>query len=364
MIPYSSSPMMLKVADMKNREDRARAANTQRAHCTSHRRERPAATATSTRPPRRGFLGLVLHPRRSGQGVSLVRGTVTVAVAGLSPAARVRLRGRHIVERWAASNPDKTTTTSSDAKAARHSPVGQCHLLSAKVIAGAVDHSKAVPCSRAHNAETVGVHPLYSKLTKASRNGYLQTCFDDAGNYLGVQTPELDRINALVVAEPGTAKHRVVRCDLTVMRGFSNGNLVGPPVLTRTSLRQQERSGHTATWHWCTNARLRAPSSPVFIERSGGGTFVSCTRPHRAEAEFHAAQMTAVGDRYPTPSTLSRQGHAACQQGLVGRSDADQLQVFGMWVSKSSWIEAGRPSTFPGFCWFYRADGHMLPAVK
>jgi hypothetical protein len=258
--------------------------------------------------------------------------------------------------------PDKATTTA--AKPAHHPPAGHCHLLNPKVIGGAVDHSKAVPCSRAHNAETVGVHPIYSKLTNASRNGYLHTCFNDTGDYLGLQVPELDRINVLVVAEPGTGNHGVVRCDLAVMRGVSSDGLVGPPVLTRTSLRQEERSGHTGSWHWCTNARLRAPSSPVSIEDAGAVTFVSCTRPHRAEAEFHAAQVTAVGDRYPTPSTLSRQGHAACQRGLAGRSDAGQLQVFGLWDSKSSWVAQARPSTIPGICWFYRADGHLLPAVR
>jgi len=243
--------------------------------------------------------------------------------------------------------------------------VGQCHLLSPKVIAGtAVDHSQAEACSKAHNAETVGVHPLYSKLTTASRNGYLHNCFTDAGNYLGLQVPELDRINALVVAEPGTGSRRVVRCDLVVMRGVSDDGLAGAPVLTRASLRQQERSGHTESWHWCTNARLRAPTSPVPIEESGSVTFASCTRPHRAEAEFHPASVTAVGGRYPTPSTLSREGHAACQRGLVGRSDAGQLQVFGLWESKSSWVAQARPSTFAGICWFYRADGHLLPPVR
>ena len=258
--------------------------------------------------------------------------------------------------------PDQTTTSA--ARAAHPSPVGQCHRLSQQVIAGAVDHSQAVSCSRAHNAETVGVHPIYSKLTKAARDGYLRSCFNDVGSYLRLQGPELDRIYVLVVAEAGTGKHGVVRCDLEVKPGISNGGLVGTPVLTRSSLRHQERSGHTESWHWCTNARLRAPSSPVSIEESGSLRFVSCTRPHLAEAEFQPAEVTAVGDKYPTPSTLSSQGHAACRRGLVDRSDAGQLQVFGLWESKSSWVAQARPSRFGGICWFYRADGRMLPPVR
>ena len=255
------------------------------------------------------------------------------------------------------------TTASAERAAAHHSPVGQCHLVSSQVLGGAVDHSKAVPCSRAHNVETAGVHPIFSKLTSAARHGYLGTCFTDAGNYLGLQVPEIDRINVLVVAEPGTGSHPVVRCDLAVTRGVSTNGLVGPPVITRASLRQEARSGHTETWHWCTNARLRTPSSPVSLEQATGVTFASCTQPHSSEAEFHSAEVTAIGGSYPTPATLSKQGHAACQRGLEGRADADQLQVFGLWESKSDWIAQARPSTIPGVCWFYRTDGHPLPAV-
>ena len=258
--------------------------------------------------------------------------------------------------------PDKTTTTS--AKAAHHGPVGQCHLLSAKTISGAVDHSQGMPCSKAHNAETAGVHPIYAKLTKASRQGYLGTCFNDVGSYLGLTTPEFDRINVLVVAEPGTGKRRVVRCDLVLSRGVSKDGLVGAPVVTRTSLRQEGRSGHTESWHWCTNAPLRAPSSVTTTEDAGPVTFASCTKPHRAEAEFHPADVTAVGDKYPSPSTLAKVGHAACQRGLVGRSDSGQLQVYGLWESKSDWVSQARPSTIGGVCWFYRTDGQMLPPVK
>ena len=62
--------------------------------------------------------------------------------------------------------PDKTTTA---AKAAHHGPVGQCHLLSAKTISGAVDHSQAMPCSKAFIFNDAAVTEIYTKLTKASR---------------------------------------------------------------------------------------------------------------------------------------------------------------------------------------------------
>ncbi len=293
----------------------------------------------------------------------LVRGLVMTAAA-VSGLLLVAGCGDGGSSSNAALLPTPSKATASVAKAAHHSPVGRCHLVGAKVLSGAVDHSKPVPCTRRHNVETAGVHPVYTKLTNAARNGYLGTCFADAGGYLGLQVPELDRINVIVVAAPDAGGHGVARCDLAVTRGVSKDGLVGPPVITRTSLRQEARTGHTESWHWCTNARIRTPSSPLSLEGAGGVMFVSCTRPHRAEAEFHNAEVTAVGRIYPAPATLSKQGHAACQRGLEGRRDADQLQVFGLWESRSDWITRARPSTIGGVCWFYRTDGHMLPAVR
>ena len=78
--------------------------------------------------------------------------------------------------------PSPPASTNTVSQAHHPPPVGECHLIGHAVLAGAVDHAHAVPCSRRHNAETAGIHPVYSKITRAVRDGYIGDCFTDAGN--------------------------------------------------------------------------------------------------------------------------------------------------------------------------------------
>jgi len=63
MFPYASSPMLLQLAEMKNREDRSRTADARMARSAPIEHDPPAPRTTQPRPHRRSFLRLVLNER-------------------------------------------------------------------------------------------------------------------------------------------------------------------------------------------------------------------------------------------------------------------------------------------------------------
>jgi hypothetical protein len=241
----------------------------------------------------------------------------------------------------------QTTTT-------HHQPglVGRCYLVAPAVLHGVVDHSTAVPCSHRHNLETAGIHPVYSKLTKATFRstveGYRGDCGPDYTNYLSLQGQEAVRLWGIPLAMKRSDGSWVVRCDLYVQAVVGNA---GPAVVTRDSLHAEAQSGHTVSWLRCTD---RPPTTP-------GARFVDCSRPHAYEAAANVQTVTALKDVYPTPSQLRSRGTAVCRKAAPQREDVAKLDVKGYWTSKKDWVQQARPTDIYGTCWFSRRDHQDLP---
>ncbi len=235
-----------------------------------------------------------------------------------------------------------------------HGLVGECHRASRQALRTLVDRSHAVPCSRPHNVETVGVHPVYSTLTKANTyatvNGYRDACWPDFLQRLKLEGEELNRLTLVPLAMRRSDGQWVVRCDVYVQAAIASG---GPAVVTRTSLRSQALSGHTATWTVCTDVHPRE-----------GAPLVDCTRPHRYQAAADFQTLTAHDRRYPTPGQLRVRGRTVCRDAIAERPDASRLTVQGFWTSRRRWVVSGRPSSIYGSCYFSRTDGRDLPAVR
>ena len=246
------------------------------------------------------------------------------------------------------------TPSGSQTVASHHQPglVGRCYLVGPAVLHGVVDHSSAVPCSHRHNLETASVHPVFSRLTKATFRstveGYRGACGPDYNNYLGLQGQEDVRLWGIPLAMKRPGGSWVVRCDLYLQARLGNA---GPAVVTRDSLHAEARSGHTVSWLACTDA------SPATL----GIPLVDCSRPHAYEAAEDVQTVTALKDVYPTPAQLRARGAAVCRKAVAQRSDAAKLDVRGFWTSKKDWVNQARPTDIYGTCWFSRHDHQDLP---
>lgn len=230
--------------------------------------------------------------------------------------------------------------------------VGRCWMVSAQVFRTKVDHSRPVPCSHAHNVETAGVHPVYSKLTKANTSatvdGYGGECGPDYQSYLHASDAPFIRLWGSPLAMKRSDGSWVVRCDVYVQTRMQLG---GPAAVTRTSLRAQARSGHTADWSICTDL---PPKAHVPL--------VDCSRPHQYEGVPTYQTITALQGVYPSSADLRTRGTAACRHAIRHRADSARLGVTGSWTSRRDWINAARPSYIPGSCFFWRRDHQDLPA--
>jgi hypothetical protein len=222
--------------------------------------------------------------------------------------------------------------------------VGACHLVPDHVFHDLVRTSASVPCTRRHDLETAGVHPVYAKLTKTSLRsivrGYGDACDQDYLDYLGLQAYEAVRVRVIALAVKQPAGSWAVSCDLYLQTRFA---VLLPVATTRTSIRAEARSGETTSWGICTD---RPPTTDVPL--------ADCARPHAYEAVRTYQTVTALEDVYPTPAQLVTRGRSVCRRAVAGRADAGRLDVFAHWETRRAWLNAGRPTDVYGTCYFHR----------
>jgi Septum formation len=235
--------------------------------------------------------------------------------------------------------------------------VGQCHLASQRVLTSpaidrspAVDRSKPVPCVRPHNVEVAGLHPVFGKVTHAVLENYQTDCFGDLDSYLHLQGDEVLRLVAVPDAATTATGRQVVRCDIVTL---TNSNSTRNAAVTTGSVKQQAASGDTTAWAVCTD---QVPKGDVV-------QYADCARPHLRESLPHLESLSLPGARFPKPSDRTRRGAALCHKAIAGRPDAARLAVFGFWESRQQWVAQQSPPTLLGDCWFFRRDGHDLPAI-
>ena len=235
-----------------------------------------------------------------------------------------------------------------------HGLVGTCHLMSPQAFRTLVDRSRTVPCSRPHNVETAGVHPVYSTLTKgntkATVQGYAGGCGPDYNSYLRIDNDAFIRLWGTPIATRRSDGSWVVRCDVYVGTAAGYGSR---PAVTQTSLRVQAKTGDTGGWDICTD-QPPGPRAPL----------VDCSRPHRYEGVPTYQAQVAVNRRYPTPAQLHARGLAVCRKAVGHRPDASGLVVTGTWTTKGQWVQQARPTNIYGSCMFSRADHGDLPPVR
>jgi hypothetical protein len=247
-------------------------------------------------------------------------------------------------------SPGHRTTTGATGTA-KHRRAARCHLVSAHAFAAGVDRSKPVPCSRRHNLETIGTHPVFGKVDRSVLRQYGTDCGLDATNRLHLQGPEVVRVDVEPIDEPASGGHSIIRCDASLISGI--GQYFGlPREITTTSLRDVTRHGHGPFVRWCTDA----PPGPA------GSRFVDCRRPHLAEVIGGWATIDATHG-FPARA-VATQGQRICRRRTARLSDAGQLRAYGWWWSKDIWVEQGRPPQVAGVCWQYRRDGQDLPALQ
>ncbi len=247
--------------------------------------------------------------------------------------------------------PTPTAHHTSGTTTQGQAPFSQCHLVSAKVLAGrAVDHSRPVSCSSPHNLETVGFQPVYTKLKLPSgMSFYLGQCAVDELNFLHLEIHAVTRLEAYPIAAPKAGGHAMVRCDLGVQAGIGGG--LWAPTVVRTSIAAQASARLNAAWDRCTND---SPfKTPV--------RFSSCGRPHRVETYGLFVQLP-LRHGYPSTAAITVRGTTRCRQAIAQRPNAAALGVHGVFDTEQQWIHRGRLTALRGVCWVFRRDHKNLPA--
>lgn len=277
------------------------------------------------------------------------------AAAGLLSAVLAGCGGGGSSGSAQAPQPARTTHTSSASAAADHPQVGACHLDTAAGLRQQDDHTKLVPCSQQHNLETASVHQLYTKPTQSVLRGFIDTCYQDAAAYLHTDVRQQELrvfVDPFRTTQNGKPS---VSCDIGLVGiAVSSQTPIAQqhPLVTRTSLRTQARSGDTATWHFCA------------MTLAATFRLTDCTKPHRVEAFPKPITLHLANDRYPSGGTDNNsRGDGVCRRAVSNRPDAGKLTVHSHWTPRAVWKEQGQQPTLYGVCWYWRTDGSNLPAL-
>jgi len=211
-----------------------------------------------------------------------------------------------------------------------------------------VDRTPVVDCSKTHTLETVAVIKPVEKLTLATARQLVASCESPAVAYLGINSPEVRRIDDQVVYWPSRTQRAAgqnwLRCDAGVQ---ATTGCCGPLAPQNGSLRGDVTSD-PARFYVCIN-QLPDPGREQPL--------TSCKKPHRAE--ILPTGLPWDVSKYPSAAALSQKGREGCATLVSARKDRGSVVVTPEWQSKANWSGG----TLYGWCWVHRHTG-LLPPIR
>jgi hypothetical protein len=211
--------------------------------------------------------------------------------------------------------------------------------------------SPRVPCSRAHDTETVLAYDL-DRPTLAAAHDLASSCATEARLYVGSDLAHWVPWNVYMFMPTRAQIARGeswVRCDVAMFADTS----FTLPTTRRGSVRHAVIDHPADVWA-CTDR-------DVGPGHRGVTAFVDCRKPHLLEA---TGDLMGLGGPAFYPTTRQLRSHELpCVLSLTARQRAHGVAVKTVWGPPSD-IRGNPDHTVSGVCWRYRLDHGLLPPMS
>jgi hypothetical protein len=208
------------------------------------------------------------------------------------------------------------------------------------------DDSPTVPCSKAHNTETVSV-PILTKPTVAeAKKMSNEVCWNAVRTYLGVDPEHW--------VPWGFGASLPSRKQIADGASWMRCDAIFPADWNFSSIRSTTGSADGVAIDPRADFWACLDKDP----KKGKQPFVPCDKPHQYEETGTLAILEGL-ERYPSPATLAAAAQRQCSHAVHG--DDGKIAVTARWDPRSSLGESGQ---IAGSCFMFNKSGAPLASRR